>query len=423
MPHDLTHIASVWSRITDLIIDRGEGCYVYTLDGEKYLDFSCGIGVTNTGHCHPRVVKAIQKQAAKAIHAQVNCYFHEPLIELTHALHEVVPKHLDTFYFSNSGAEAVEGAVKLARHFTGRTNIIVFQGGFHGRTAQAMALTTAKTLYRFKYQPLPAGIFVAPFPYSFRYRMNDDEMSDWALREMDLLLHTQSDPQETAALLIEPVLGEGGYIPAPAKFLQGLRKLCDEHKILLLLDEVQSGFCRTGRFFAHEHAGVKADVMIMAKGLGSGLPISAIAAPQELMNAWKPGVHGGTYGGNPIACAAAIATIQVMQEEKLAANAAARGRQLLEGLKKIQKRFPVLGEVRGLGLMVGCEFVSAATGEPDTALAKAVTGHALKEGKFILLTCGPYGNIIRWIPPLIVTEAQIDEALQKFEQAVTAAAG
>lgn len=421
MPHDLSHIASVWSRATDLIIARGEGCYVHTLDGGKYLDFSCGIGVTNTGHCHPKVVKAIQEQAARAIHAQVNCYFHEPLIQLTHALRAVVPSPLDTFFFANSGAEAVEGAVKLARHYTGRTNIIVFQGGFHGRTAQAMALTTAKTLYRFKYQPLPAGVFVAPFPYAFRYRMNEEQVSDWALRELDLLLHTQSDPQETAAMLIEPVLGEGGYLPASAKFLQGLRKLCDQHKILLILDEVQSGFCRTGKFFAHEHAGIKADVMIMAKGLASGMPISAVAAPQEIMKAWKPGVHGGTYGGNPIACAAAVATIQVMQEEKLAENAALRGRQLLEGLQRIQQRFPVLGDVRGLGLMVGCECIDPATAEPNAALAKRITALALQQERLILLTCGAYGNIIRWIPPLIVSEAQIDEALRGFEKALAAA--
>ncbi|MGH7494044.1 MAG: aspartate aminotransferase family protein [bacterium] len=421
MPHDLSHIASVWNRTTDLIIARGEGCYVYTLEGEKYLDFSCGIGVTNTGHCHPRVVRAIQEQAAKAIHAQVNCYFHEPLIKLTHALHEVVPTHLDTFYFSNSGAEAVEGAVKLARHYTGRTNIIVFQGGFHGRTAQAMALTTAKTLYRFNYQPLPAGVFVAPFPYAFRYRMNEEKVSEWALRELDLLLHTQSDPQETAAMLIEPVLGEGGYLPAPARFLQGLRRLCDEHKILLILDEVQSGFCRTGKFFAHEHADIKADLMVMAKGLASGVPISAIAAPQEIMKAWKTGVHGGTYGGNPIACAAAAATIEVMQEEKLAENAAARGRQLLEGLQHMRKRFPVLGEVRGLGLMVGCEFADPESGEPEATLTKKITTLALQQEQLILLTCGAYGNIIRWIPPLVVSAAQIDEALHKFENALSAA--
>jgi 4-aminobutyrate aminotransferase-like enzyme len=268
---------------------------------------------------------------------------------------------------------------------------------------------------------LPAGVFVAPFPNAFRYRMNEEQASAWALRELELLLHTQSDPQETAAMLIEPVLGEGGYLPAPPQFLQGLRTLCDEHKILLVMDEVQSGFCRTGKFFAHEHAGIKADMMIMAKGLASGMPISAIAAPQEIMQAWKPGTHGGTYGGNAIACAAALATIKVMQEEKLAENAAARGRQLLEGVKKIQKKFPALGEVRGLGLMVGCEFINPANNEPDAALAKKVAGHALKKGKLILLTCGSYGNVIRWIPPLIVNEVQIDEALHTFEKAVAAA--
>lgn len=421
MPHDLSHIAPVWSRLTDLIIARGEGCYVYTIEGERYLDFSCGIGVTNTGHCHPRVVKAIQEQAAQAVHAQVNCYFHEPLIQLTHALREVVPGHLDTFFFSNSGAEAVEGAVKLARHYTGRTNIIAFQGGFHGRTLQALALTTVKTLYRAQYQPLPAGAFVAPFPHAFRYRMSAEQASAWALRELELLLQTQSDPQETAAMLIEPVLGEGGYLPAPPQFLQGLRRICDAHKILLILDEVQSGFCRTGKFFAHEHAGIKADMMIMAKGLASGMPLSGIAAPLEIMKAWKPGAHGGTYGGNAVACAAAVATLEVLQKERLAENAAARGAQLLEGLQKIQKRFPAIGDVRGLGLMVGCEFINPANNEPDAALAKKIAGHALKEGRLILLTCGSSGNVIRWIPPLIVTAAQIEEALRAFEAAVAAA--
>ncbi len=420
MTHDLSHISPVWTRLTDLMVERGEGSYVYTTGGDKYLDFSSGIGVTSTGHSHPKVVKAIQEQAAKIIHAQVNCYFHEPLIRLSQALNEVTPPHLDTFFFSNSGAEAVEGAVKLARHYTGRTNLIVFQGGFHGRTAQTMAMTTGKTVYRVKYQPLPGGIFVAPFPYAYRYQMSAEEVSQYALRELDMILHTQTAPEETAAMVIEPVLGEGGYVPAPPQFLQGLRRVCDEHGILLIIDEIQTGFGRTGKFFAHEHAGIKADVMVMAKGLASGFPISAIAASREMMSKWQVGTHGGTYGGNAIGCAAAEATIKVIREEGLVENAAVRGKQLLDGLAEIQSRFPALGDVRGLGLMVGCEFTHPDTGWPDADLTKRVAKAVLEDGHLILLTCGMYGNVIRWIPPLVVTEAQINEGLERFEKALVA---
>lgn len=420
MAHDLSHISPVWSRVTNLVIERGEGSHVFTSEGEKYLDFTSGIGVTNTGHSHPAVVKAIQDQAAKILHAQVNCYFHEPLVRLSHTLSEVTPPHLDTFFFSNSGAEAIEGSVKLARHYTGRTNIIVFQGGFHGRTAQTMAMTTAKTVYRVKYQPLPGGIFVAPFPYAYRYNMSAAEVSQWALQELDLILHTQSAPEETAAMVIEPVLGEGGYVPAPPQFLQGLRRVCDEHGILLIMDEVQSGFGRTGKFFGHEHAGIKADIMVMAKGLASGFPISAIASSREIMSKWQVGTHGGTYGGNVMGCAAAESTIKVIREEGLIENAAARGQQLMDGLAEIQSRFPALGDVRGLGLMVGCEFTHPDNRQPDADLTKRVVKHALDDGHLILLTCGMYANVIRWIPPLVVSEAQINEGLEKFEQAVAA---
>ena len=421
MTYDLSHISPVWGRITDLVIERGQGSYVYTRSGQTYLDFSSGIGVTNTGHSHPAVVKAVQEQAAKIMHAQVNCYFHEPLVRVSHALNQITPAHLDTFFLTNSGAEAVEGAVKLARHYTGRPNIIVFQGGFHGRTAQTMAMTTAKTVYRVDYQPLPAGIFVAPFPYACRYGMRAEAVSQWALGELDMLLHTQTAPQETAALVIEPVLGEGGYVPAPPQFLQGLRQVCDEHGILLILDEVQTGFGRTGKLFAHEHAGIKADIMVMAKGMGSGFPIAGIASSQEIMSKWQTGTHGGTYGGNAMGCAAVEATIKVIQEEGLVENAAVRGRQLLDGLAEIQSRFPVLGDVRGLGLMVGCEFTDPETRKPAPDLTKKVVTQALKESNLILLTCGMYANVIRWIPPLIVTEAQINEGLEKFEKAMASA--
>jgi 4-aminobutyrate aminotransferase len=402
-------------------VDRGEGAYVWDTDGTRYLDFTTGIGVTNTGHCHPQVVQAIQEQAARFIHAQVNIYFHEPLLRLAATLRQVVPTRLDSFFFSNSGAEAVEAAVKLARHYTGRPNVVVFQGSFHGRTAQTMAMTTSKTVYRVNYQPLPGGVFVAPYPYWYRYGWDPEQTSQWALEELRFLLQTQSAPVETAAIFVEPVLGEGGYVVPPPSFLPGLRQICDEHGILLVLDEIQSGCGRTGRFFAFEHFGVEPDVLIMAKGLGSGFPISGIAAPGVFTEKWMVGTHGGTYGGNPVGCAAAEATVRVLLEEKLVENAARRGAQLMDGLHELQARYPVMGDVRGLGLMVGVEFTDPKTRKPDAGFAKRVLQHCLEEGRLIMMGCGPHGNTVRWIPPLIVTEAQIEEGLAIFEKAVAAA--
>ncbi len=420
MTHDTSHLAPVWFHVTDLVVDRGEGAYVWDTDGNRYLDFTSGIGVTNTGHCHPRVVGAIQEQAARFIHAQVNIYYHEPLFRLAETLRRVVPPRLDSFFFSNSGAEAVEASVKLARHATGRPNVIVFQGSFHGRTAQTMAMTTSKTVYRVNYQPLPAGVFVAPYPYWYRYGWGPEQTSQWALEEVRFLLHTQTAPEETAAMIVEPVLGEGGYVVPPPSFLPGLRQICDEYGILLIFDEVQSGFGRTGKFFAFEHFGVEPDIVVMAKGLGSGFPISGIAAPRELTEKWATGTHGGTYGGNPIGCAAAEATVRVLLEEGLVENAAERGAQLMDGLHEIQSRHPAVGDVRGLGLMVGAEFTDPETRRPATEAAKRVIRHCLEAGHLILMGCGPYGNTVRWIPPLVVTEAQIDEGLTIFEQAVAA---
>jgi 4-aminobutyrate aminotransferase len=420
MSLDQSNLAPVWFHITDLVLERGEGTCVWDVNGTRYLDFTSGIGVTNTGHCHPRVVRAIQDQAARFIHAQVNIYYHQPLFRLAEALRRVVPARLDSFFFSNSGAEAVEAAVKLARHATGRPNVVVFQGSFHGRTAQAMAMTTSKTVYRVAYQPLPGGVFVAPFPYWYRYGWDPEQASQWALEEVRFLLQTQTAPLETAALFVEPVLGEGGYVVSPPSFLPGLREICDEHGVLLVLDEVQSGFGRTGKFFAFEHFGVEPDILVMAKGLGSGFPISGIAAPRALTEKWMVGTHGGTYGGNPMGCAAAEATVQTLLEEKLLENAAERGRQLMDGLHEIQSRYPVVGDVRGLGLMVGVEFTQPETRKPAVDIAKRVIGHCLKEGHLILMSCGPYGNTVRWIPPLVVSKAQIDEGLTIFEQAVGA---
>ena len=412
-------ISPVWTRITPIVAERAEGAIVYDRDGTRYLDFTCGIGVTNTGHCHPRVVQAIQEQATRLLHGQANIVFHPPLLELAQELRTVVPEGLDCFFFSNNGAEAIEGAIKLARHATGRPNVVVFQGSFHGRTALTMALTTSKTVYRAGYQPLPPGVFVAPYPYHYRYGWSPEETTAFCLRELAFLLKTQTAPWETAAILIEPVLGEGGYVVPPRGFLEGLRRVCDEHGILLIADEIQSGLGRTGRWFAVEHFGVVPDVMAMAKGLASGLPLSGIAARRDLMERWIPGSHGGTYGGNAVACAAAVATIRAIREEGLLENAQRMGARLIGGLRALQAEFPAIGDVRGLGLMIGAEF-TAPDGAPDTGLAKAVVKGCLRRN-LMLLTCGPWDNTVRWIPPLVVTLEQVEEALAVFEVAVAEA--
>ncbi|MGB7337888.1 MAG: aminotransferase class III-fold pyridoxal phosphate-dependent enzyme [Phototrophicaceae bacterium] len=412
-------LAPVWTHLTEMQPVRGEGAYLYDADGTQYLDFTCGIGVTNTGHCHPRIVKAIQEQASQLIFGQMNIVINPQTVALAQELNQVTPPEIDRFFFSNSGAEAVEASVKLARHATGRKNIIVFQGSFHGRTAQTMAMTTSKYIYRYKYQPLPAGVFVAPFPFAYGSGMSEEIVTRVCLHQLDMLLKGQSHPDETAAIVIEPVLGEGGYIEVPAPFMQALRDICDEHGILLIVDEVQSGFGRTGKFWAFEHTNIIPDIIVMAKGLGSGLPISGIASRADLMDKWKQGSHGGTYGGgSAIASAAAAETVRVMRDEHLPENAAKMGAYLHQKLETLQTRYPHIGNIRGRGLMVGVEFsVPDSNGKADKDTAKMVAKACLDQN-LLLLTCGTFENVIRFIPPLIVTETQIDDALMIFENAL-----
>lgn len=413
--HEIKEISTVWTHATNILIDHAEGCWLYGEDGSKYLDFTSGIGVTNTGHCHPGVVDAIKKQSDKLLFGQFNIVYHQPVIDLIEELKPVVPEGLDTFFFASSGAEAVEAAVKLAKHATGRPNVIVFNGSFHGRTHLTMAMTTSKTIYREGYQPLPSGIFVTPYPYSFYYGWDDETTSAFAVKELKRTLLGQSKPDETAAIIIEPVLGEGGYVVPPAGFLKAVREICDEHGIMMIADEVQSGFCRTGKFFAVQHEDVLPDIMTMAKGLGSGIPISGIAYKRKLQEKWVPGTHGGTYSGNTMACAAAAATIRVMKEEKLDLNAAERGEQLMSKLRDIQKKYPVIADVRGRGCMVATEFMK--DGQPDAATPKAVIA-AARDENMLMLGCGTYGNIIRWIPPLVITEEEMNEGIARFERAL-----
>lgn len=421
----MTGLTKAVPHLVDSIFVKGEGTYVWDHNGRRYLDFTSGIGVTNTGHCHPKVVAAIHEQADLLLHVHQNTAFHAPMLRVLEALQEVVPSEIETFFFANSGAEAVESAVKLARQATKRPNIIVFQRGFHGRTVGAMSLTASKTIYRAGYQPLMPGVFIAPYAYCYRCpkaeanpeKFGFDKDCNWTLEELDFILQSQTAPWETAAVLVEPILGEGGYIIPPKRFIQGLRKICDDHGILLIADEIQSGFGRTGRYFAFEHFDIVPDIIIMAKGLASGMPLSCIASKSEFMDQAPPGSHGGTYGGNAVACAAAAASIKVYREENLLQNAAKLGEKLLGRLKGFKAKYPSIGDVRGLGLMAGVEFVKPGGKIPDKEKAMAVRNACLGNG-MLILTCGTYDNIIRWIPPLIINEDQLEEGLQIFEQAL-----
>ncbi|NMF36374.1 aminotransferase class III-fold pyridoxal phosphate-dependent enzyme [Flammeovirga yaeyamensis] len=413
-------LSPVWTHLTQINAVRGKGIYIYDEAGEEYMDFTSGIGVTNTGHCHPKVVQAIQDQSQELIFGQMNCVIPSKTVELAEKLNELLPNPLNRFFFSNSGSEATEACVKLAKQYTGRQNVIVMQGSFHGRTHLTMAMTTSKTVYRYKYQPLPSGIFVTPFPNHFQYGWTEDQAIDFAIKQLDLVFRGQSAPDETAAIIIEPVLGEGGYVPAPKRYLQHLRKVCDEHGILLIIDEVQSGFGRTGTFFCFEQSDVVPDILVMAKGLGSGMPISGIASTEKIMKKWVPGTHGGTYGGGSvISMAAALATIDTIKEENILENVRQRSHQLIEGLKKLQQQYPMIGDVRGRGLMVATEFINE-DGTPSPELAKKVLTECVNN-KLLMLACGSYANVIRWIPPLVVNEAQIEQALRIFENALAEA--
>jgi 4-aminobutyrate aminotransferase len=405
----MSHLSNVWFKVTDLHVASGRGCRVTTVDGEEYLDFASGIAVNSTGHSHPRVVEAIATQAARFIHAQANVFTHDLLEPLAARLADVTPGAIDTFFFANSGAEITEAAVKLAKQVTGRPNVIVFAGSFHGRTHLTMAMTTSKTIYRAGHAPLPSGIFVAPFPDP----LAEDEgaaVAD-ALRGLDRVLATMTAPGETAAMILEPVLGEGGYAPAPGAFLRGVVERCRAYGILFVADEVQSGFGRTGEMFAVDHHGIEPDVICMAKGIASGFPFAALGTRRELDDRWPKGSHGGTYGGNPIGCAAALATLDILTEPGFLDGVRARGAQLADGLRELQSLDAGVRQVRGLGLMVATVF-------DEPGRVGVVASHCLREGHLILMTAGTDGTVLRWMPPLVVSAAEIDEALGAFAAAL-----
>jgi 4-aminobutyrate aminotransferase len=417
-----TALTPVLGRYYERSWSHGEGHRLYDADGRAYLDFANSIAVTALGHRHPRVTAAIHAQVDRLIGPTGALGYAEPVVRFAAMLAATFPAPIDTVFLLNSGSEAIEAALKLARRVTGRPGIIAFRGGFHGRTFGAASVTSSSLNYRAGYEPLLPGVYLTPFPAAYpTFRDDPEAAARTALGDLEALLATVVAPSTVASMIIEPVLGEGGYQPAPASFLRAIRAICDEHQILLIADEVQTGYGRTGRMWGFEHAGVVPDVVCVAKAIANGLPLSAIASRRELQERWGKSAHGSTYGGNPVACAAAIAVLETIADEGLLANAAARGAELSAGLRALMAEDDRIGDVRGPGLMIGVEFVAdRERGAPDGATAMAVQQRAADLG-LLVLTCGPLHQVIRWIPPLDVTAAEIAEGLELFGEALRTA--
>jgi 4-aminobutyrate aminotransferase len=411
----------VLGRYYEIGWDHGEGHRLYDTNGRSYLDFGNGIAVSALGHHHPAVTAAIHAQVDRLIAPCAAMGFAETTVRHAAMIAATMPEPLDTVLFLNSGSEAIEAAMKLARRVTGRPGIVAFRGAFHGRTLGATSITSSNINYRAGYEPLLPGVYLTGYPNVYRDYAGDEARAvAQSLKHLRDLTRTTIPGDEIAAVIVEPVQGEGGYIPAPPAFLRGLRDFCDENGILLVADEVQAGFGRTGRMWAFEHAGIVPDVVCLAKAIANGLPLSAVVTRRELQERWGKGAHGTTYGGNPVACAAGIAVLETIERERLVDNAARRGAELTAGLRAVMAADDRIGDVRGLGLMIGVEFVKdRATREPDGTTCEAVRALCADEG-LLILSCGTEHNVIRWIPPLDVTSAEIDEALAIFRSALRA---
>ncbi len=413
--------ATVLDWETDIAVKATSGVYVEDYDGNKFLDFTSGVAVTNIGYNHPAVVKAAKEQIDNMIH-HGTMFRTEPVVALAEKLAEITPRPITRFFFSNAGAEAVEGALKLARFSTKRQGIIAFRGAFHGRTFGAVSITTSKAKYSSHYAPLLPGVHIAPYPYPYRdpYCDTPEECTASALDELHKILKHQVDPGSVACMIVEPMQGEGGYIVPPPDFLKGLREICDKHDILLIFDEIQSGMGRTCKWFACEHVGVDPDIITIAKGIASGFPLSAVGGREDLMEGWEANMHGTTFGGNPVSCAASLATIKTIEEKKLLSKGMKLSEHIFKRLREMKAKYPIIGDVRGLGLMIGVEFIKAE--EPEKKLINkegrdAIVKQCLQDG-LILLACGTNGNVIRIIPPLITTQEEVDKGLDIFENAV-----
>ena len=415
---DALVVSPSYPREYPFVMSHGKGAQVWDVDGNRFLDFAAGIAVCSTGHSHPAVVQAIKDAAERFLHISSD-YWHEGQVRLAERMNELAPIEGPVMsFFAQSGTESVEGALKLARDVTGRGRFIGFLGGFHGRTMGSLSFTSSKYTQQKGFFPTMPGVTHVPYPNNYRPLFAGADQGRAVLDYIENNLFASNVPAaEVAAILIEPIQGEGGYLVPPDGFLAGLRALCDRHGILLIFDEVQSGIGRTGKMFASEHWGVRPDIMTLAKGLGSGLPIGLVVAKKTLMEKWKRGAHGNTYGGNPLCCAAALATLDLVEKE-YAANAAEVGGYFLGRLRDLKKDFPCIGDVRGKGLMIGTELIDPATGKAAPALCQRVLTRAYHNG-LILLSCGV--STVRFIPPLMVSRAQVDEALGLLRIALTEA--
>jgi 4-aminobutyrate aminotransferase len=404
----------------NLPVIRAQGLYLYGLDGKRYMDFMASFGVVNLGHNHPRVVAAAREQMEKQVHGAVGVTLHESVLRLAEMLPEFLPGHLDMFFFGNSGTEAVEGSIKLARNVKKRPGIIAFTGAFHGRSYGAASLTASKSIYRTGLEPFLPSVYHVPFadPYHSPHPDDPKQCVEESLMALQTVLDRLIAPSQVAAVIVEPIQGEGGYVIPPRDFLVRLRELCTQNDILLIFDEVQSGFGRTGEWFAADAFGVKPDIMAVAKGIANGFPLGAVCARSELMSKWEPTVHGTTFGGNPISCAAAIATIETIKDEGLLENAKNNGAYLLDQLKRLKDKYPVIGDARGLGLMTAIEFSLPGTDrEPNPAAAKQVLNEALSRS-LLMYPCGLRSHTIRLCPPLNVTREEIDRAIQILDDSL-----
>ncbi|HYY95556.1 MAG TPA: acetyl ornithine aminotransferase family protein [Pyrinomonadaceae bacterium] len=406
-----------------LVVDRAEGVWVEDVDGNTFLDCNAGVAVCSTGHCHPEVVRAIQEQAARLIHMCGTDFYYRHMPDLARKLDEIVPVPSPTkTHFANSGTEAVETALKLAIHATGREKFIAFFNSFHGRTLGSLSLTSSKVAQRRGFKRQLLDVAHVPYPNAFRHPFTGERTDgptasaavlDWIENR---LFKTTTPAEEVAAIVVEAVQGEGGYVPAPKEFLEGLRRICDREGILLIVDEVQSGMGRTGKMFACEHYGLKPDIITLAKGIASGVPMGACVARADLMN-WLPGAHASTFGGNPVAIAAALKTIELLERE-LIANSASVGAYLQEGLQRLAAKHECIGDVRGFGMMIGVEFVTDRdTLAPAPELRDRVEVECYRRGLILL---GAGHNTIRWSPPLILTREHVDVALEIFDEAISA---
>ena len=414
-------IPSVTGRMAPVVVDRAEGSWFWTKEGDKWLDMAVGIAVVNTGHTHPKVIAAAKEQMDKIVHAQANMFYCDTVVDAANKILEIVPGNLDNVMFVNSGAEACENAVKLAKQTTKRPVTIAFKGAFHGRTHLCMALTCSKAQYRGYYEPLPAGIYHARYAYPYRTPASEDPV-DYAISDLRKVITTECWPDQVASILIEPIQGEGGFIVPPAEFMREVRKIADEIGALLIIDEIQAGFGRTGKWFCMEHYGVTADIVTIAKGIASGFPLSAIVSKSEYFDKCKPGTMGGTYGGNAVACAASIAGIDAIRDEGMMENAAKQGEKLRAFFTDLQQKYPNIGDVRGMGLMDAIEIVKPGTKEPDPA-ATAAFKNACIERKVLTLVCGMFDNCVRFLPALNIEDAAMDYAMGVWEEAAQVAFG